>query len=260
LTPEQRTARKRERTEAVRGQYRHDLNVAYGAHPRQILDIYYPERTDSAPVFAFIHGGGFRNGEAGLEGYVGGPLLASGAIYVSVGYRLIPDARYPESCDDIEHALRWLHDHIAERGGDPSRIYFSGTSAGATLAAAVALRDWVAEPALPADLVKGLVLFSGPYDRTDSGSETDDHESTRFVPNLTAAIQRLPAHIIVVSTDNDMAFAQPDADAMTAAIAARGGSVEQILQTEADHFTSNRSLAEGQGPVFEAVRRMMRLG
>jgi arylformamidase len=259
LTQEQRTAIKRERTQAVRDRYQHELNLAYGNHPRQVVDIYHPVQTSPAPVLVFIHGGGFRNGAAGNEGYLGGPLLGKGAMYVSMGYRLLPDARYPESCDDIEHGLRWLRDHVAGHGGDPDRIYLSGTSAGATLAAAVALRDWVAEPGLPTDLIKGLVLFSGPYDRSQASEETDDHQAARFIPDLARAIQRVPPQTIVVSTDDDMVFAQPDADAMTTALRARGGSVVGLIQPGADHFNSPRSLADGGGAIFEAVLRMMKL-
>ena len=259
LTQEQRTAIKRERTQLVRDQYQHELNLAFGSHARQILDVYRPKATGLAPVLVFIHGGGFRNGAAGNEGYLGGPLLAKGAAYVSLGYRLVPDARYPECADDIEHGLRWLRDHVAEHGGDPDRIYLSGPSAGATLAAAV-LRNWVAEPELPDDLIKGLMLFSGPYDRSKSSQETDDHGAARFVPNLAASIQRVPPRTIVISTDDDMAFAEPDANAMTEALRARGGSVERLVQAGADHFNSPRSLADGSGPIFEAIVRMMKLG
>jgi arylformamidase len=258
LTPEQRTALKRERTEAVRAQYQHDLGIRYGEHPRQVLDIYRPKQTGPAPVFVFIHGGGFQRGEPSAEGYLGGPMLGRGALYVSLGYRLAPEARYPHSADDVERGLRWIYDHIAEYGGDPNRIYLAGTSAGATLAAAVALRNWVAEPGLPNDLIKGLVLFSGPYDQSISNNETYDETAPRFVPNLTEAIERTPPQTIVVSTDNDMPWAPANADAMTAALRARGAPVEQILQRDADHFTAPRSLADGEGEVFEAVCRMLR--
>ncbi len=259
LTPEQQSALKRERTEAVRAQYQHDLNLPYGDHPREILDVYRPKQTGPAPVFVFIHGGGFRNGAPSAEGYVGGPLLGRGAVYVALGYRLAPETLYPHSAGDIERGLRWIHDHIAGYGGDPNRIYLSGTSAGATLAAAVALRDWVAEPDLPDDLLKGLVLFSGPYDQSINSSETYDEAAPRFVPDLTQTVQRTPPHAIVVSTDDDMPWAPANADAMTAALRARGASVERILQPGADHFNAPRSLAEGRGEVFEAVCRLLRL-
>ena len=116
LTPEQRNALKQERTAAVRANYRHELSISYGPHPRHVLDIYRPKSGDRAPVLVFIHGGGWRNGAPANEGYLGGPLLGRGAMLVTLGYRLSPEGAYPHSCDDIERGLRWLHDHIAEHG------------------------------------------------------------------------------------------------------------------------------------------------
>jgi len=263
LTPEQRAEIKRERTAAVRAQYRHELNLAYGSHPRQILDIYHPAQTGPAPVLVFIHGGGWRAGAPGAEGYLGGPLLNRCAMFVSMGYRLIPDGgAYPRSCDDIEHGLRWLRDQIAEHGGDPDHIYLSGTSAGATLAAAVTLGAWVAEPDLPGDLIKGIVLFSGRFDRNDNDLLTDEPGAPRYLRNLTQSIVRTPPQTIVVNTTDESAFPDvPDqAAAIVTALRARGASVERLIQPEADHFTSPRSLADGSGAVFEAVTRMMKLG
>ncbi len=259
LTPEERVARKRERTAAVRAAHEHTLDIHYGPHSRHVLDVYRPKATTPAPVLVFIHGGGFRNGHPTDEGYLGGPLVARGAAFVTLGYRLAPETRYPESADDIEHGLRWVFDHIAEHGGDPQRIYLSGTSAGATLAAAVALRNWVAEPELPDDLIKGLVLFSGPYDQSAGGDETVDRTAARFVPDLTQAIQRVPPRTIVISTDDDMPWAPANADAMASALRARGAEVERYVQPGADHFYAIRALAEGQGEIFDAVARMMRV-
>jgi acetyl esterase/lipase len=208
-------------------------------------------------VLVFLHGGGFRQGAPGPLGFVGGAVLARGALFVSMGYRLATDARYPESCDDVELGLRWLSEHLAERSGDPGRMYLSGHSAGATLAAAVGLRYWHSQPALAHDLIKGLALFSGPYDRSSAGPETDDQAHPRFVARLADAIERLPAQAIVVCGDRDMAFAAPDAQALAAAISARGGSVESFVEPDADHFVAMKGLASADGAVFQAVAKMM---
>jgi len=265
LTPEQRAEIKGERTAAVRAQHQHELNLAYGPHPRQILDIYHPVQTGPAPVLVFIHGGGWRAGAPGAEGYLGGPLLNRGVMFIPMGYRLIPDGgAYPHSCDDVEHGLRWLTDHIAEHGGDPDRIYLSGTSAGATLAAAVTLDAWLAEPALPNDLIKGLVLFSGRFDRNDAdvAAPSDDPGSPRYRRRLSQSIVRTPPQTILVNTTDESAFPDvPDQNAtLMAALQSRGASVERLIQPQADHFTSPRSLADGSGAVFDAVIGMMKLG
>lgn len=255
-----REARNRERTAALRSTFRHELNIAYGSHPKQILDIYYPNQCGPAPALIFLHGGAFRSNDPGSRGYVGRGPLEHGAIFVSMGYRLFPDARYPESCEDVELGVRWLHQQIAGRGGDPGGIYLSGISAGATLTAAVALRNWALDPTLPADLIRGIVLFSGEYDYSRTAYEVVDYRSTRFLPKLAAAIERFPLHTIVVSADNDVAYAPSQADELAKALRSRGASVERIVQTDADHFASNRSLADGHGQVLDAILPMMQLG
>jgi arylformamidase len=256
---EARRAANQVRTAVVRAQFRHDLGIPYGPHPRQVLDIYYPARATAAPVLVFLHGGGFRNGEPGANGYNGSAVLAHGAIFVSMGYRLMPDAVFPDSCDDVEQGLRWLRDHIAERGGDPERIYLSGHSAGGMLASSIGLRHWIGAADLPDTLVKGLLLISGFYDHRDRPEDQINPASKYYVPNLVDAIDRLPEHTIVVHGDADFPAAAPDAQALVQAIKAQGGSVELIVEANADHFAANKGLLSDDGAVFQATRRMMRL-
>jgi acetyl esterase/lipase len=92
-------------------------------------------------VLVFFHGGGFRGGTPAGNAYQGRAALAQGAIYVALGYRVVPDARFPDSVEDVERGLLWLHGRIAERGGDPARIVVAGHSAGAMLAAWIGLRE-----------------------------------------------------------------------------------------------------------------------
>jgi arylformamidase len=255
---EERQTQRRALTEAVRSEFRHDLNVPYGSHPKQVLDIYYPKTGTAVPVLVFLHGGGFRGGAPGPLGFVGGKVLAHGGMFVSMGYRLIPDANYPDSCDDVELGLSWLRQNIAARGGDPNRIYLSGHSAGASLAAAVALRPFSAAPELPADLIKGLAVFSGFYDREEP---SDDHntKSPRYVQKLTGAIDRIPPQTIAVSADNDFATAPENADALVQAVKSKGGSADRFVEPNADHFGAINGMTDEASPVFQAVRRMMQL-
>jgi arylformamidase len=254
-----RRAANQARTAAVRGQFRHDLGISYGPHPRQVLDIYYPAQATAAPVLVFLHGGGFRNGEPAANGYNGSAVLNHGAIFVSMGYRLMPDAVFPDSCEDVELGLRWLRDHIAEHGGDPERIYLSGHSAGAMLASSVGLRSWIGAADLPSNLVKGLLLISGFYDHRARAADQINSASTYYVPNLLSAIDRVPEHTIVVYGDDDLPAAAPDAQAMVEAIKSRGGSVELLVEAGADHFAANKGLLSDDGDVFQATKRMMHL-
>ena len=101
--------------------------------------IYRPYRSEGAIVW--MHGGGFVMGSLDTEHPWATRIAeASTATVISVGYRLAPENPYPAAVDDVYAVLKWTADHAAELGIDPARIAIGGHSAGAGLAAAVALR------------------------------------------------------------------------------------------------------------------------
>src|ERR1700716_333373 len=109
---EARRAAQRAASDALRDEFRHDRDVAYGDHPKQVMDVYYPTAVaTAAPVLVFLHGGGFRAGAPSFNGHQGRPYLEHGSLFVSMGYRLTPEMRFPDTCADVEQGLRWLVDH-----------------------------------------------------------------------------------------------------------------------------------------------------
>jgi len=94
----------------------------------------------AVPGIVFIHGGGFMIGSVDTE-HMGAVLVAAdtGAVVVSVDYRLAPEHPYPAALHDCAAALSWLHDQAGALGVDPGRVAVVGASAGGGLAAAVAL-------------------------------------------------------------------------------------------------------------------------
>ncbi|MFO7249959.1 MAG: alpha/beta hydrolase [Actinomycetes bacterium] len=109
------------------------------ADPDVPVRIYRPRQAQGAIVW--LHGGGFVMGDLDTE-HPWAARLADGAaaVVISVGYRLAPEHRFPAALDDAYAVLRWAADNAAELGLDPERIAVGGHSAGAGLAAAVALR------------------------------------------------------------------------------------------------------------------------
>jgi acetyl esterase/lipase len=112
--------------------------------PEQVLDVYPAPHGCSAPVVVWVHGGGWQRGDK--RNQIDDKVRLwndAGYAVVSVNYRLTdPGAatpvRFPTHAEDVAAAIAWVHDHIADDGGDPDRIAVLGHSAGAQLAATVA--------------------------------------------------------------------------------------------------------------------------
>jgi acetyl esterase len=109
------------------------------ADPEVAVRIYRPHRAQGAVVW--LRGGGFVMGDLDTE-HPWAARLADGAdaVVFSVGYRRAPEHRFPAALDDAAAALAWTATHAADLGISPERIAVGGHSAGAGLAAAVALR------------------------------------------------------------------------------------------------------------------------
>lgn len=105
------------------------------------IRIYADSTEPDLPVIAFFHGGGWVLSSVDGHDSLARRLAArSGALVVSVEYRLAPEHPYPAPHDDCWAATQWLADNAASLGGDPSRLSVAGDSAGGNLAAGVALR------------------------------------------------------------------------------------------------------------------------
>jgi arylformamidase len=120
-------------------------DLAYGSDDdQQRLDVYPASHGCPAPVVVWVHGGGWQHGDKRnrMDDKV---RLWNDAGYtvVSVNYRLTDPAaaapvRFPAHDEDVASAVAWVHDHIADHGGDPDRIALLGHSAGAQISASVA--------------------------------------------------------------------------------------------------------------------------
>jgi len=127
------------------------------------IRLYWPSRADRQPILVFYHGGGFRLGDLDTYDPICRDLAArTGAIIVSVGYRLAPEHVYPSALADSYAALEWVHAHAADVGGDATRLAVGGDSAGGNLAAAVALkaRDLAGPPIVFQLLIYPVLNFA----------------------------------------------------------------------------------------------------
>src|SRR5437867_1945390 len=140
------------------------LDVAYGTHPGERLDIFPAERATPAPVHVFIHGGYWQWLDKKDFSYVARAFVPAGVATVVINYALMPAVTMAELVRQCRASIAWVHAHAASFGGDPSRITVSGHSAGGHLVAMLLATDWAAFAGLPADVVKAGAGISGLYD------------------------------------------------------------------------------------------------
>jgi acetyl esterase/lipase len=112
-----------------------DIPYAEPAGRLNALDVYSPTDAKNLPVVFWIHGGGWEGGDKADVKLKPQAFMDKGFVFVSTNYRLLPAVDMGMLIRDVAKSFRWVHDHIAEYGGDPNRVLVAGHSAGAQLAA-----------------------------------------------------------------------------------------------------------------------------
>jgi len=115
-----------------------ERDLAYGTDAAQRLDLSVPSSQGFATV-VFVHGGSLDSGDKADADYgkACDPFPAAGIGCANVNYRLLTNNPWPAPADDVAAAVAWLHAHLAQRGGDPERLFLLGHSSGAMLVALV---------------------------------------------------------------------------------------------------------------------------
>jgi len=128
------------------------------AKERCRLDIYYPTGVEDFATIVWFHGGGIKAGNK----HISDLLKEKGIAVVAVNYRLHPKVKAPVYIEDAAAATAWTMKHIADYGGDPSKVFVSGHSAGGYLASMIGLdKSYLAKHNVDADDIAGLIPFSG---------------------------------------------------------------------------------------------------
>lgn len=139
-----------------------DVPYAEPAHERQVLDIFSPADAKNLPVVFWIHGGGWQAGDKTDVQIKPRVFNEKGFVFVSTNYRLLPSVEMETIVRDVAQSIRWVHDHIAEYGGDPQRMLVMGHSAGAQLAALICTDErYLKSEGLSLAIVKGCVPVDG---------------------------------------------------------------------------------------------------
>ncbi|HAI10543.1 MAG TPA: hypothetical protein DCM28_02485 [Phycisphaerales bacterium] len=223
--------------------------------------VHRPE-ADNYPVFVYFHGGGLEGGGRGEGDPFIERMLAEGFGVVTAEYRLSPKAKYPQYNDDAAAAVAWTLEHIAEYGGDPTKLFVTGHSAGGYLAAIVCLDDHrLAKFGHHIDEITASLPVSGQMlthftIRKDKGLPFEQATIDEAAPLFYAHDVKMPMFLLVGG--DDMA-ARVEENALMAAIRkANGHDVELLVVPGRDHGTIKEHYASKDDPAAAGILAFVR--
>ena len=179
-------------------------NVAYGAHPRQVLDFWKPASDKPTPLVVMIHGGGWVNGSKDNYARQVAPYLKAGIACAAINYRMVPEAtekgidppvKWP--LEDAARAVQFLRSKAKEWNINPDRIGATGGSAGGCSSLYLALHDDLADPKSEDPVARQSTRL---YTVAVTGAQTtlDPKVLREWIPNY-----RYGGHAFAIRTDKE---------------------------------------------------------
>jgi acetyl esterase/lipase len=221
--------------------YRAERDIAFGPNARDRLDVYRPATASGpVPVVVFFYGGNWSSGERADYLFVGEALASKGFVTVIPDYRLYPEVRFPEFLNDSARAVRWALDHATEIGGDPSRVFLMGHSAGAYNAAMLALNsEYLRAAGVDVRSIRGLIGLAGPYDFLPFRDEI----TRQVFSSVGPAIETQPIHFaspaapqtLLITGDADTVVSPGNSVRLSARLREQGVAVQEIVYPGAGH-------------------------
>jgi len=233
-------------SEVVRGRLGEPETYGYGEGRAETLDLFRTHRPN-APIHVFIHGGAWRSLSKRDSAFAAENFVRAGAHFAALDFAVLPYATLEQMVGQVKSAIASLHRHAAELGADHERIFISGHSSGAHLAAAAVTGDW-AEFNLPADVVKGAVCCSGIYDlepvrrsARNAYVQLDARQAEALSP--IRHVGRLGCPVVVACGEHESDEFKRQARDFAAEIEAQGKPVELIDGKGLNHFEIINTLA-----------------
>ena len=223
-------------------------DVRYAAGPRGGMDVYLPPKAAPArPLVIFWYGGGFTSGDRADYRFAGAAIARAGYVTVLPDYRLYPEVRFPQFLEDAARAVVAAHRGATALGADPSRIVLMGHSAGAYIAAMLALepaylRAAGGDPAW----IAGFIGLSGPYDIDPNTPVLDrifrDTGTPRDFKPLAHVTSQAPRALLLHGAD-DVRVGARQTRALEAALQAAGVPVSAKIYPHRGHVDTVAALA-----------------
>jgi acetyl esterase/lipase len=228
--------------------YVRQRGVAYGAHPRQKLDLYLPDKlTDLAPAIVFLYGGGWRSGTRDIYRFIGQCFASVGLPVAIPDYRIFPPTIFPGFVEDAAKAVAWVARNLTPPGGAARPLILVGMSAGSHIAALLHLDPaWLMAAGLPEYAIAGTAGLCGPYNFLpiqDPKYQPIFPRETDRASQPINFVNGAARPMLLLTGDADVTVSPENTRTLAAAIRAHGGAVKEIILPGVTHLQPLLALA-----------------
>lgn len=245
------------RSQAARQHCKVITDIRYGVSAEETLD-FFPAASPHVPLEVFIHGGYWQELSKNESSFAAPDFISHGVAFAALNYALAPQVHLDQIVQQCRTALAWLYQHADELGFDRQRIFLSGSSAGAHLAAMVTATNWQRDFGLPGNLIKGWAAVSGVFDLEpicftyiNAPLQLNAETARRHSPLFLRPI--VPTDLIVCWGDNETSEFKRQSREFAAAWKAR-----EILEMRGyNHFDVILKLGDITTPLGQAVLRQI---
>jgi arylformamidase len=229
-------------------------DLPYGPHPDETLDI-FPAAKRGAPTQIFVHGGAWKNFTKSDYSFPALAFVPTGINTVVLNFSKLPAERLPTVVHQVGRGIEWVHAHIKDFGGDPSKIYLSAQSSGAHLSATAIQKGGY-------DFIRAATLVSGPYflepvmlsPRSDY-VKLDKQEVREYSPGLHPEKMTFPVLLAYAANDTDEF--QRQTKAFAKGLAERGRLTKLLLCPDVNHFELMECFSDQHHLLVRAIFEQM---
>ena len=239
------------------------LDVPYGDHADEVVDIFPAAGAGTSPVIVFFHGGAWTRGSKNGYSFPAAEFVPRGVAWVATEFTKVPDGTLANQVRQNRDAVAWVYNNADEYGFDRDRIYIAGHSSGGDMCAMGLVTAWDKSHGLPHDLVKGATAISGMYDleAVYLSYRNNYLHLTEAEWRANSPILHIPkdygAPLIIGCAEHDTAefHRQPEAFLETWTAAGHRGEFIELMGRH--HFTGSMCYGGPDHPLFRKMVQMI---
>ena len=250
-------------SKAARQKVKGLLDVPYGDHPDEVVDIFPAQGTDRAPVIVFFHGGAWTRGSKNGYSFPAPEMNARGVSWVATEFTKVPQGTLSNQVRQNRDAVAWVWRNADEYGFDRDRIFIAGHSSGGHNCGMSLVTDWEKQYGLPKDLVKGAIAISGMYNLEAVYLSYRNRylHLTEAEWRANSPMLHIPKEcstpLLIGCSEHDTAEFHRQPEEFLAAWKAAGHQGEWIELMGRNHFTGSMCFGEPDHPLFQKIAAMI---